>query len=60
LAVMKERSGEEGFVKVFLRGACAWVWKLRTTVCEAVGACLSALTTANGRLSMNAMLSSEL
>lgn len=57
---MKDRSGEEGFVKVFLRGACAWVWKLRTTDCEALGACLSAFTTANGRLSMKAILSSEL
>lgn len=57
---MKERSGDDGFVKVFLRGVCAWVWKLRTTVWEADGACLSAFTTANGRLSMNAMLTSEL
>jgi hypothetical protein len=55
---MKERSGEEGLVKVFLRGAC--VWKLRTTLCEALGACLSALTTANGRLSMKAIFSSDL
>lgn len=57
LAEMKERSGEDCLVMVFLRGAWAWVWKLRKAVCEALGACLSAFTTAKGRLSINAMLS---
>ena len=57
---MEERSGEAGFVKVFLRGACALVWKPRTMVCEALGACLNAFTTAKGRLSMKAMLTSML
>ena len=56
LAEMNERRGEVCLVMEFLRGDCACVWKLRKAVCEALGACLSAFTTANGRLSINAMM----